>query len=210
MSTATDRREREKLAVRTKILDAAREMFAEHGYDAVTMRAIAVAIDYTPTAIYYHFRDKEALIHALVDEDYLALAGAFQDVATIADPLDRLRALGRAYAQFAFAYPNHYRVMFMTPDTPGCEPDPSRHGKPDQDAYAFLRWVVGDAIAAGRLRPEHADVDMTAQLCWAAIHGIISLHITKGDDPWVEWRDATTTVEMMLDVVFRGLTCTEC
>ncbi|HTD61922.1 MAG TPA: helix-turn-helix domain-containing protein, partial [Gemmatimonadaceae bacterium] len=69
-SAANDRREREKIAIRTKILDAARELFAEHGYDAVTMRTIAEKIEYTPTAIYYHFKDKDALIRELCDMDW--------------------------------------------------------------------------------------------------------------------------------------------
>ncbi|HKO02638.1 MAG TPA: helix-turn-helix domain-containing protein, partial [Thermoanaerobaculia bacterium] len=42
------------------ILDAARELFATEGYDAVTMRRIADRIEYSPTAIYFHFNDKEA------------------------------------------------------------------------------------------------------------------------------------------------------
>jgi len=57
-----ERRERERKAVRKKILDAARELFVAEGYDAVTMRRIAETIEYSPTAIYFHFKDKETLI----------------------------------------------------------------------------------------------------------------------------------------------------
>jgi AcrR family transcriptional regulator len=63
--SARQRREREKVETRRKILDAARELFALDGYDAVTMRAIADRIEYTPTAIYFHFRDKGELIERL-------------------------------------------------------------------------------------------------------------------------------------------------
>ncbi len=62
-----ERRERERQELRTRILDAARELFAEEGYDAVTMRKIADRIEYSPTAIYFHFRDKHALMRELVD-----------------------------------------------------------------------------------------------------------------------------------------------
>src|ERR1700751_6037572 len=55
----TERRERERQELRSRILDAARELFAEQGYDAVTMRGIAERIEYSPTAIYFHFKDKE-------------------------------------------------------------------------------------------------------------------------------------------------------
>jgi AcrR family transcriptional regulator len=206
-STATDRREREKLAIRTKILDAARELFAEHGYEAVTMRTIAEKIEYTPTAIYYHFKDKDALIRELCDQDYGALAEEFQKIATVADPIERLNAMGLAYARFAFEHPNHYRLMFMTPQCDGENAPLERKGKPDQDGYAFLVWTVSQAVAAGRLRPEYHDVELTSQIVWAATHGLVALHITKGNDTWVEWRPIEQRVEAMLGLITRGLTC---
>ena len=59
-----ERREREKQELRQQILDRAREMFAAEGYEAVTMRKIAEAIEYSPTAIYLYFKDKEDLFKA--------------------------------------------------------------------------------------------------------------------------------------------------
>ncbi len=203
-SAATDRREREKLAIRTKILDAARELFAEHGYEAVTMRTIAERIEYTPTAIYYHFKDKDALIRELCDVDYGALALEFQKIATVENPIDRLRAMGRAYARFAIEFPHHYRLMFMAPHRPEMSPLEKR-GKPDEDAYAFLTWTIGQAIAAGRLRPEYQDVELASQTVWGAMHGLITLQIAKGGDPWVDWRPFEQRVEAMLDLVLHGI-----
>ena len=206
-SAATDRREREKLAIRTKILDAARELFAEQGYDAVTMRTIAERIEYTPTAIYYHFKDKDALIRELCDADYGALAEEFQKIATIANPKERLRAMGLAYAGFAFEHPNHYRLMFMTSHPPGDMPSLERRGKPDQDAYAALLWTVSQAAEGGLLAPKYAaDAELTAQVVWGAIHGIIALEIAKGSDPWVEWRPIQQRVDAMLELCIRGIT----
>ncbi|HZS58397.1 MAG TPA: TetR/AcrR family transcriptional regulator [Gemmatimonadaceae bacterium] len=203
-SAATDRREREKLAIRTKILDAARELFAEQGYEAVTMRQIAERIEYTPTAIYYHFKDKDALIRELCDVDYGALAIEFQKIATVANPIDRMKGMGRAYARFAIEFPHHYRLMFMTPHPPDMSPLEKR-GKPDQDAYAFLTWTVGQAVAAGQVRPEYQDVELASQTIWAAMHGLITLQIAKGGDPWVDWRPYEQRVEAMLDLVLHGI-----
>ena len=205
-STAAERREREKGEIRMKILDAARELFAEHGYDAVTMRTIAEKIEYTPTAIYYHFKDKDALIRELCDADYGALAQEFQKIATVADPIVRLRAMGVAYARFAFDHPQHYRLMFMTPEPCPDTTPMERKGKPDQDGYAFLVWTVGQAVAAGRLRPEYNDVELTSQIVWAATHGVVALHIAKGNDTWVEWRPIEQQVDAMLTLLIRGLT----
>src|SRR5215468_8785389 len=87
----TERRERERQELRTRILDAARELFAEHGYDAVTMRGIAERIEYSPTAIYFHFKDKDALLRELCELDFAALAHEFRKIAKEKDPIERLR-----------------------------------------------------------------------------------------------------------------------
>src|SRR6185369_13375110 len=110
-----ERRSRERADTRQRILDAAREMFVRRGYEATTMRAIAERIRYTPTAIYHHFRNKEALLIELTSQDFRALAQAFQRIRTVADPVERLRAIGEAYVEFGLAHPMHYRLMFMTP-----------------------------------------------------------------------------------------------
>ena len=75
-----ERRTREREETRSRILDAAREMFVQDGIEAVTMREIAKRIEYTPTAIYHHFRDKQALIEELCLIDFRGLAQAFQKI----------------------------------------------------------------------------------------------------------------------------------
>ena len=202
-----ERRERERQELKTRILDAARELFAQEGYDAVTMRKIAERIEYSPTAIYFHFRDKETLLRELVDEDFGALAHEFMKIAKIADPVDRLRKIGRAYVGFAMSHPNHYRLMFMTPHPADMNPEESRleRGNPEQDAYAFLRATVAEAIAAGRFRPEFSDPDFVSQLVWAGTHGVVSLHIAKCKDAWVDWRDPMELAYSQIEVMIRGL-----
>ena len=56
-----ERKENEKLALRRKILKAAKEILYEKGIHDLTMRAIADRIDYSPTTIYLHFNNKEEL-----------------------------------------------------------------------------------------------------------------------------------------------------
>jgi AcrR family transcriptional regulator len=200
------RRQREREAVRAKILDAARELFVAEGVEAVTMRKIAARIDYTATALYSHFADKETLLRAVCDHDFQALRGAFERIAQIADPIERLRELGREYVGYALKYPNHYRLMFMTTKT---KPDPAlseiERGNPDQDAYAFLRAVTAEAIAAGRFRDDLQDADLLAQVVWSGVHGIVALYLTKGCDGWIEWRPVQVTAELIIDVVLKGL-----
>lgn len=208
--TVRDRRARERDGTRARIMDAARRMFAAEGFDAVSMRRIAEAIEYSPTAIYVHFKDKDALFRAICDEDFLALASVFGQAAQAADPVDRIRLTGQAYARFALEHPNHYRLMFMTgkrlePDAAGA----ARQGNVEEDAYAFLRELCVQAIAAGRFRPEFHDPDLSAQTFWSGIHGVVSLQISKAEDPWLDWRPVARRVDAMLDVLLRGICLTD-
>ena len=202
-----ERRAREREEIRTKILDAAREMFAQEGYEAVTMRRIADRIEYSPTAIYFHFKDKDALIRELCAVDFRTLAGQFSSIARIADPIERLRRAGHAYVDFGLRQPNHYRLMFMTPHPPLHKEDLDVEiGNPEVDAYAFVKAIVSDAIAEGRFRPGLDDVELVSQTVWAGVHGVISLHIAKCNDDWVAWRTVEARATAMIDTLVAGLT----
>ena len=202
-----ERRERERTELREKILDAARELFLTHGYEGVSMRKVAEKIEYSPTAIYVYFTDKEDLFHELCHEDFAKLAEVFQQDAKILNPLDRLKQIGRTYAEFGRRYPNHYKLMFMTPPPP--QPfdvrDEQIKGNPESDAYAFLKHTMQEAISGGYLRPELTDADLVSQTLWAAIHGTISLQIAKCNDAWVDWRPIEDRIDAMLDVTLRGI-----
>ena len=88
-----ERREREREEVRRKILTAARDLFASEGYDRVTMRRIADAIEYSATTIYNHFEDKDDLVQALCQEDFDRLFQHLQETAPPADPVEAVRQL---------------------------------------------------------------------------------------------------------------------
>jgi AcrR family transcriptional regulator len=201
-----ERREREREEIRTKILDAARDLFVREGYEAVTMRRVADKIEYSPTAIYFHFRDKETLLREICDTDFLTLAHAIAAAARIPDTIERLKATGLAYFRFGVEFPNHYRLMFMTPHPPLGDEHEIERGNPEQDAYAFLKQIVVQAIAEQRLRPELTDADLVAQTMWAGVHGVISLNIAKSNDSWVEWRSLEERARLMVDALVLGLT----
>ena len=202
-----ERREREKSETRDKILDAARELFVSEGYEGVSMRKVAERIEYSPTAIYVHFADKEELFRELCHRDYAALADVFQSSMISTDPMERLRQIGAIYIDFGTRYPNHYKFMFMTPHPVHelDEADREMMGNPEMDAYAFLKWAVQQALDAGCFRPELIDAGLISQTLWASVHGVISLQIAKGADCWVDWRPMQERAEMMLDITLRGL-----
>jgi len=202
-----ERREREKLETRERILDAARELFIAGGYDGVSMRDIADKIEYSPTAIYVHFADKDELFQEICHEDFRRLAQSLIGLAQIADPVERIKKIGLAYIEFGQKHPNHYRTMFMTPHPPILEEHAAMAGKgnPEEDAYEFLRVTVAEAMKAGAFRDDLTDSNLVAQTLWAGAHGVISLQIAKGTDEWVPWRSLKKRAELMTESMLQGL-----
>jgi AcrR family transcriptional regulator len=194
----TERRERERVEVRRKILDAARDLFATEGYDKVTMRRIADAIEYSPTTIYNHFEDKDDLVDCLCQEDFGQLLAHLGRRPLPADPVESIRQLGLAYAGFGKSNPNHYRFMFMTQ---------KQHdhdlSQPGQQAFLLLHSAVRRAVEQGRFRK--GDIDTMAQVLWANIHGAVALLITYDPKQFPHGPAAPDLVEKVIDTGIRGL-----
>lgn len=203
-----ERRSRELSETRERILSAAREMFAEKGYESVTMRAIAERIEYTPTAIYHHFPSKQALLTELCEQDFEGLARSFASSVSPADPVERLKSIGEVYLRFAQEFPSQYRFMFMTvlPTVEHSENFAAELlGNPERNAYLFLRETCREAIEAGRFRPELSDADQVAQILWGSVHGQISLRIVKHGEEFLPWKDLHATTHLAMDALIRGM-----
>lgn len=198
-----ERREREKTEVREKILDAARTLFATEGIEATTMRRIATAIEYSPTAIYLYFPDKDALLRELCAVDFAQLATRFFSLLEEPDPLERLRKAGLAYARFADEHPHAFRLMFMQPSK--VRDDIEHSGDPATDAYAFLLATVQLCIEAGKLKPELTDSELVAQTVWSGIHGVVALHVTMTDCGGHKWKPIEERIGMMLELMVKGI-----
>ncbi len=195
-----ERRARHKTSLRRRILDAAREMFAREGYAAVSMRKLAQRIEYSPTAIYLHFEDKDDLFRAVCDETFVGLVKrlAKQRRDLGADPLACLEAGLHEYIVFGLKHPEHYIVTFLQPmrgDSPA-----GFAGSPGDKAFGYLRQAVADCVAAGVIRP--TPVEETAQVLWMAIHGLVSLLVAK---PGFPFADARALAARQVDLLIRGL-----
>jgi AcrR family transcriptional regulator len=192
--------------VKRRILDAARELLLAAGVDGFSMRKLGAKIGYTATGIYHHFPDKRAVLTALLDADFKAFRAGLGRIGRVDDPIERLRKMGLAYVEFAAEHRDHYRLMFMTSSLPCADESRIARGDPAEDAYAFLRQAVAEGLAARRFRPEFRDADELAQVIWAGVHGLVSLHIAKGNDDWVPWKALRPAFRKMNDALIRGVT----
>jgi AcrR family transcriptional regulator len=192
-----ERRAREKTQLRQEILDAAREIFATEGYEALTMRRVAEKIEYSPTAIYLHFKDKAELVQAICDELFTGLVRRLQDLSRKhLNPLEYLDAGLRAYIDFGLKHPSHYFVTFIG----GRSVNYQFEGSAGQQAFEFLRQTVARCSAEGLIRK--VDVDATAQSLWMAVHGLVALLISEKSFPFV---GRQRLIDQLLSTLIRGL-----
>lgn len=197
-----ERREREKLATRQLILDAAREVFVQDGYDALSMRKIAEKIEYSATAIYVHFADKDALLTELSVCDFRDFTARFAAVPNVGTPLERLMALGRAYVKFGEEYPSQYRHLFMVQRTLSEE---ALAQKPEVGAYEILVFAVKAAIDSGALHPSWSDPEEVGQLLWSALHGVVALHLAHPVQGHVNLIPMARLADQMCEVLVQGM-----
>jgi len=188
--------------LREDILDAASRLFFEQGgADGMTMRGVAAAAGVSPPAVYLHFADKEELIFAVCQGLFAQLDEALESAAEgIEDQIEAMKARGRAYVRFGLEHPDHYRVLFMWP--PEQQP---RSYTPDEikasAAFEHLITNVAALVADPRVR-DGVDAEELALDCWAFVHGLTSLLITKPD---FGWPDPEVFLDRHFDRLLAGL-----
>jgi AcrR family transcriptional regulator len=94
----TGRRERTKAANRAAILDAAREVFAEHGYDGAAVRHIVARTQLAPGTFYNYFPDKESIFRALVEESIAGVRERLREARRDAGDIEEF--VGGAYRAY--------------------------------------------------------------------------------------------------------------
>src|SRR4030066_220888 len=108
-----DRKARQNILLRQKILAATLRIFAEQGYGKVSMRKIAAFIDYSPTTIYRFFRSKEELLQTIAAETHKDLSKKFEKIKAGGDdsPLGMLKSLVKGYISFCVKRPDMFRLF---------------------------------------------------------------------------------------------------
>jgi AcrR family transcriptional regulator len=183
MSTA-DRKLKEKEALRDLILQAARRLFVEKGIEQTTIRNIADSIDYSIGTVYVYFKDKAAILHALHSEGFTAMGERFVALHAVADPMERLRQMGRIYIRFAKENPDMYDLMFsMKAPMAYLEAINDAEWSEGQDTFGALKSTVQQCLEAGHFKGHQ--LEPLTFMIWSLVHGMCSLeigHRTKGVD----------------------------
>jgi AcrR family transcriptional regulator len=129
LASSTSARARQRDATRERIVAAALKAFAEKGFRGASTRDIARRARTNQGLITYHFRSKDALWRAAVEQIFGRLEKRLAEHTAALesdDPRERVRALIREYVRFTAAHPELFRIMV----------DAGNHSD------ARMRWLV--------------------------------------------------------------------
>ncbi len=176
----SDKKAKRKEDVRTLILNAAKKLFVEEGYQSASIRKIASEIGYSPTTIYLYYKDKSDIVHALHQEGFALLSMLFSSLELVEHPFERLKATGRTYLKFAKEHPDFYEVMFIMKEPMDYleaeNPEEDVCWEEGKQVFGLLIQTVVDCQAAGYF--PNTDPNHVALQAWSMVHGLCSLYIT--------------------------------
>ena len=172
----TERRLRDKEKLKSAILDTAWQMVKDEGWQSLSIRKIADAIEYSVPVIYDHFENKEAILFEFGKEGFRMLAKKIQAAKEKnADPAEQLKLIAYAHWDFAFKYKEHYQLMYGL-GMQGCEVEKCLPEK------AIFRKLVMEPIIKiiEKGKNPKADPCLKYYTFWSILHGLISIKNMRG------------------------------
>jgi AcrR family transcriptional regulator len=201
-STSPSRRVERKERLRSEILAAASKMFADRGYEAVTLREIAKEIGYTHAVIYQHFPDKWHILVELSSETIGLMVQNFDEIAAKhLAPKERLFATSRGLIQFCVDHPQQFRNVFFGPENR----NGVRAGQyiDDLGRPLFERFVqLFFDVARAEGLPSKDDT-VVAHTWWYSIFGLATLMVIQGVVPNLP--DQALVVEQTIATLWAGV-----
>lgn len=195
-----ERHDRERQAVRTAILDAARDLFTADGFRNVSIRKIAERIEYSPAAIYSYFASRDDIFFALAEEGYEQLDARVRAVPLTDDSLADLRGCLWAYYEFSKDHREHFELMFLDRTVP-CIPGQWTGLAIVHRMLAELAARIARCIAAG-VFPAGLQADTAIHFMWATMTGPAVVHLAARMPPA---DDADALARDVLNAALAGL-----
>jgi len=185
---------------RREILDAAKDLFANEGYEKFSMRKLAKKTEYSPTTIYFYFRDRDDLLFAICEEVAERFFADLTNIRTAhSDPLESLRQALLYLIAFGFNYPDEYKVLFIAgSQVYGTLDEFMAKESMARNSYFVLREIVKDCIVTGKLL--EIDIEVLTQVLTVATRGL-ALTVSKSTFPWV---DRNVLVHTLVEGLLRG------
>jgi AcrR family transcriptional regulator len=196
------RREKLRDATREEIMSTAWKQIGEVGASGLSLRGIAREMGVTAPALYRYYKDRDALVTALLMDAFGSFTSALEagrDSRKADDHAGRFSAMGKAYFQWGVSNPQRYMLLFGTPIRGYMFAE--ELGPVAQRSFLVLQGVIGETHAAGKIVGEVTAVRLPTKLkaqyealsrmgmpygplvthlalsVWSSIHGITSLYL---------------------------------
>ncbi len=158
-----------------RILDAARTLIVEKGFDGVSLRAVAKKAGFSPAGLYEYFAGKADLMAALAAEANANLEGSLREALARERPgsAASLIALGMAYVAYAKTEPERFQLLFSRHISSRSS---TREPVTSGSAYGVVIECVVAAVASGLLAP--GDPERVSYALWSMAHGSAMLQLT--------------------------------
>lgn len=166
-----ERKLEEKQEMHKRILNGARKIFLEKGYEQASMRNIAQEIRYSPGSLYFYFKDKSEIFHELHKEGFRLLLNQLKVLDKVADPFERLKASGRVFIQFAQENKDYYNLMFIVNEP--VKDSLSEGFQIAEEAISYMQNMVKECQQKGKF--VDMDTEYFTFLIISVVHGICAL-----------------------------------
>jgi AcrR family transcriptional regulator len=185
MSYIAERRQEERDRRRTEIVDAADALYAEAGWDTVTMDQVARRARLSRALVYVYFKDKADLHLALVERSLDTLRLRLEAArAGKARGIDQLRAIGNAYLAFSREMPHYFdacaRYQSHACGEDAVQPNEAACMSAGHRVHETIVDSLNRGVADGSIRGNLGDPYVTALALWAFTHGVIQIASSKG------------------------------
>jgi len=172
----------EALSARERILDAAGELFADSGYNGVSIADIAEAGGISSGLVYYHFKDKESLYESVVREGlHLLEETAVATLGAEGRPTDRLESFIHSYMTLLEGHPALMRLLIRAV-TDVSAPAPGQVLTRSAVTIERLRSVIEEGVSLGEFRP--VDTHLAATALFAIVNTLVTARVL--DTPFSE------------------------
>jgi AcrR family transcriptional regulator len=180
------------------LVEAAANLLATEGPQALTVRRIAAAAGVSTMNVYSRFGSKDGVVEHLYVRGFELLAESQRAAAVTDDPATDFRLAAQAYRSFALDHATMYGVMFERA-VPDFQPSPEalHAGLATLEELAHGLEGLMERGVIRRMEPMHA-----AALVWSTCHGVMSLELRHQASNAVDWAQV---FDDACDALLRGL-----
>ncbi|RZJ79118.1 MAG: TetR/AcrR family transcriptional regulator [Flavobacterium sp.] len=170
----SEKRLRQKEQLKDSILEAAKSIILKEGWQSVSIRKIADAINYSLPVVYNHFESKDAILEEFVKQGFDLLSETVLAAkGKLLQPEEQLNEMAIAYFKFAFEQREYYQMMFGL-GMPSCE-----RVNQITEIGNFSKILIDTIKNLGKFSDTNELILLKFHTLWSILHGLSSINMVS-------------------------------